>query len=433
MHENVGHLGIFVGGEIARKEHDQLVTSLDVIESLPPGLYEMKLEAKAGLEAQRWGELEPGDYSVHYEYRTMEDIRALNPEGRDEEALFSTIAKVSEFNSAIYKTWMRPWVRMLATRPVADTLGKLHPLRMQRECLSDSNPIAPLIRAQAKQARAFRSTISDDHPLRKIERSVAARLSDSLNEFRDRRDKRSVAWTRQLYGPLGLGAFFKPDESDADIAHARAQRELAEIRESVLATIEDGAFAEAVCRIVLAGMASVGSFERRSLRLARLLAHLPDQLSAHSPTSSPSQPTGATARVNWVHLLRGQARIAAVAPVEALNALEHMLPDSGSRERALAVSAAVMMIEPTLANPRSEIVEFLIATLNVDAERVIALAKKLTAALDTPTTENAVGKSPAIKRGVRSRGKPAARGSVAGAVSSRRNSSTGAVFQAFSP
>ena len=44
-----------------------------------------------------------------------------------------------------------------------------------------------------------------------------------------------------------------------------------------------------------------------------------------------------------------------------------------------------MMIEPTLANPRSEIIEFLIDTLGVDPQRVIGLARKLTESLEAPT------------------------------------------------
>ena len=42
------------------------------------------------------------------------------------------------------------------------------------------------------------------------------------------------------------------------------------------------------------------------------------------------------------------------------------------------------MIEPTLANPRSEIIEFLIGTLGVDPERVIALAKTITDTVGSP-------------------------------------------------
>ena len=374
LHESVGHLGIFVGGDIARKEHDQLVTSLDVIESLPPGLYEMKLVAKAGLEEQRWDQLEPGDYTVTYEYRTMEDIRALNPEGREEEAMFSTIDKISEFNANLYKTWMRPWVKMVSTRKVSDAMGKLNPMRMQRQMFSDASPLAPFIRKQAAEARANRAPIADDHPLRLLEKKMAAQITDSLNKFRDQRDARTVKQTREMFGPKGLGAWIKPDTPDADIAHARALQDLESFRASSLAHISEGGFPEAVCRIVLSGMVSIGSFERRSLRLARLLAQLP----ADSRTGAVPTP------INWVQLLKEQARITAVAPVEALNALGELLPDTDSRERALAVSAAVMMIEPTLANPRSEIIEFLIDTLGVDPQRVIGLARKLTESLETP-------------------------------------------------
>jgi pimeloyl-ACP methyl ester carboxylesterase len=380
LHESVGHLGIFVGGEIARKEHDQLVTSLDVIESLPPGLYEMKLQAKAGLETQRWDQLEPGDYTVHYEHRTMQDILALNPEGREEEQLFSTIAQVSEQNANFYKTWVRPWVKMLATREVGDAIGKQHALRVQRELISDALPVAPLIREMAKQVRAQRTHASPDSDLSQMEKKLDAQITDSLNEFRDKRDAQSVELARTLYGPQGLGFWFKPDTPDAEVAHARAQVDIEKARQTVLKTITQGGLPEAVCRIVVAGMISVGSFERRSLRLARLLTLLPQAERSAIP-----------ANVNWVQLMKEQARIAAVAPVEALNALEQMLPDAPRRELALAIAAAVMMIEPTLSNPRSEIIEFLIGTLGVDPERVIGLAKVLTDSVG----KTAVSKVPA--------------------------------------
>jgi pimeloyl-ACP methyl ester carboxylesterase len=372
LHETVGHLGIFVGGSIALKEHDQLVTSLDVIESLPPGLYEMKLDAKTDAEEQRWDQLEPGGYSVHYEFRTMDDLRALNPEGREEEAMFSTISKISEFNANAYKTWVRPWVKLMSTRQTADAMGKLNSMRMQRKLFSDAFPFAPYIRQQAAQARANRAPIADDHPLRQLEKKMAARITEGLNKYRDKRDAKTVADTRKMFGPEGLGAWIKPDTPDADVARARALQELDSFRESALQHIGEGGFAEAVCRIILAGMVSIGAFERRSLRLARLLAQLP------------AVNKGAMANTNWVQLLKEQARITAVAPVEALNALGELLPDTDSRERALALSAAVMMIEPTLANPRSEIIEFLIDTLGVDPQRVIGLARKLTESLEAP-------------------------------------------------
>jgi len=373
LHESVGHLGIFVGGDIARKEHDQLVSSLDVIESLPPGLYEMKLKAKAGLETQRWDQLEPGDYTVNYEHRTMQDILALNPEGREEESLFSTIAKVSERNASLYKTWVRPWVQLFANRAIGDAVGKLHKLRMQRELISDALPMAALIRDMARQAREHRVHAAPDGPLQRLEQQWDQGMTEALNQYRDRRDAQAVELARSLYGPQGLGFWFKPDVPDSELAHARALEDMEAARLAVLKDIGRGGVAEAVCRIILAGMVSIGAFERRSLRLARLLALLPQAERSTIP-----------ANVNWIQLLKEQARITAVAPVEALNALEQMLPDTTRRELALALSAAVMMIEPTLANPRSEIIEFLIGTLDVDPQRVIGLAKTITDAVHTP-------------------------------------------------
>jgi hypothetical protein len=92
--------------------------------------------------------------------------------------------------------------------------------------------------------------------------------------------------------------------------------------------------------------------------------------------------------------------------VEALNALEQMLPDTVSRENALAVSAAVMMIEPTLANPRSEIIEFLINTLDVDPQRVIVLARKLTEALEMSPSVLKKPKTTSAKGAARTRPAP---------------------------
>jgi hypothetical protein len=232
--------------------------------------------------------------------------------------------------------------------------------------------------------RAQRTHATLDSGLGQLEKQLDAYITKSLNDYRDQRDAQSVEQARSVYGPHGLGFWFKPDAPDAVVAHARAQADIAKARQTVLKTITKGGVPEAVCRIVVAGMVSIGSFERRSLRLARLLSLLPANERSHIP-----------ANVNWVQLLKEQARIAAVAPVEALNALEQMLPDAARRELALAIAAAVMMIEPTLSNPRSEIIEFLIGTLGVDPERVISLAKVLTDSVGPGEVSKASAKSAA--------------------------------------
>jgi hypothetical protein len=89
-----------------------------------------------------------------------------------------------------------------------------------------------------------------------------------------------------------------------------------------------------------------------------------------------------------------------------------MLPDAARRELALAIAAAVMMIEPTLSNPRSEIIEFLIGTLGVDPERVISLAKLLTDSVGEPAASKVRSRVPAkaaAKSATKSAAKPQAK------------------------
>ena len=46
VHESIGHLGIFVSGSVAKKEHDEFASNIDLIDVLPPGLYEAVMMPK---------------------------------------------------------------------------------------------------------------------------------------------------------------------------------------------------------------------------------------------------------------------------------------------------------------------------------------------------------------------------------------------------
>src|SRR4029077_5917977 len=45
VHESVGHLGIFVSSSVARKEYGEFSSNIDLIDLLPPGLYEAVFHA----------------------------------------------------------------------------------------------------------------------------------------------------------------------------------------------------------------------------------------------------------------------------------------------------------------------------------------------------------------------------------------------------
>ena len=53
VHDTVGHLGIFVSGGIAKKEHSEFASNIDLIDVLPPGLYEAVMTPKTTDAASR--------------------------------------------------------------------------------------------------------------------------------------------------------------------------------------------------------------------------------------------------------------------------------------------------------------------------------------------------------------------------------------------
>ena len=65
VHETIGHLGIFVSGSVAKKEHDEFASNIDLIDALPPGLYEAVIVPRN--ENERGAQLIAGDYLVRFE------------------------------------------------------------------------------------------------------------------------------------------------------------------------------------------------------------------------------------------------------------------------------------------------------------------------------------------------------------------------------
>src|SRR5262245_49500467 len=134
MHQNVGHLGIFVSGKVAKKEHAQIVSVLESIEALPPGLYGMHIDEAKDPEGKPV-------YSVDLIERRREDVVArLNRLQRADQQPFEAVNAVSEFNQRAYELFARPLVQSLSTDYSAKLSREFHPLRFQRWAVSDLNP-----------------------------------------------------------------------------------------------------------------------------------------------------------------------------------------------------------------------------------------------------------------------------------------------------
>jgi pimeloyl-ACP methyl ester carboxylesterase len=109
IHESAGHLGIFVSAGVARKEYGEFSSNIDLIDALPPGLYEAVFEEKS--EKTTNPDLAIGNWVMRCEMRTLDDIRALGGNDPADERRFATAARVSETNLALYRTFAQPIVR----------------------------------------------------------------------------------------------------------------------------------------------------------------------------------------------------------------------------------------------------------------------------------------------------------------------------------
>jgi hypothetical protein len=108
LYQSIGYLGIFVSGKVATKEHEEFANAMDMIDLMPPGLYEAVI---TGIdETVENPELVHGDYLFGLEARTLDDIRKVGGNSPEDELAFATAARVSEITQGVYSTLMRPAV-----------------------------------------------------------------------------------------------------------------------------------------------------------------------------------------------------------------------------------------------------------------------------------------------------------------------------------
>jgi pimeloyl-ACP methyl ester carboxylesterase len=205
VHESAGHLGIFVSGSVAKKEHDEFASNIDLIEVLPPGLYEAVMTPKQA--GERAADLIGGDYLVRFEARTFDDIRAFGTNSEEDERRFATMARISEINLGLYRSFAQPWVKLLANEGAATWMRKLHPLRLQYELFSSANPFMSYVASMADVVRQNRTPAAKDNVFLQAEGSVSKWIEASLDAYRDIRDKLTEATFLNVYGSPVLQGF----------------------------------------------------------------------------------------------------------------------------------------------------------------------------------------------------------------------------------
>jgi pimeloyl-ACP methyl ester carboxylesterase len=272
VHESAGHLGIFVSGSVAKKEHDQFASNIDMIDALPPGLYEAVMTPKNPNDPTV--DLIGGDYLVRFEARSLDDIRALGGNNEEVDREFAAVARVSEINLGLYRTFVQPWIRMWANEGVAEWMRRFHPLRLQYEMFSDANPFMRPFLSNLDWARENRKPISKDNSFWQAQERLGHLIETSLDAYRDVRDNTSEALFHAIYGSPLLQALVGLKASDEyprrrpgqDAAHQElvAQR-IRELKDR----IPEGGPREAAIRALLYIRMPDGVVDERGFNLLR--------------------------------------------------------------------------------------------------------------------------------------------------------------------
>ncbi|PXX97474.1 DUF3141 domain-containing protein [Halomonas sp. LBP4] len=271
VHDTTGHLGIFVSGSVSRKEHAEFTANMDYIDVLPPGLYETTISSAA---ERSDAELIERDYLLEFTPRTIEELDQEVQHRPEDDTRFATVARISEINLGLYRQFLQPWVRALATPESAKWLRRMHPNRLGYRLLSDRNPLMVPVPVLAERVRADRHPLGEDNLFRVIESIVSDQFTRGLNAWRDLRDSSIERLFLDFYGqPLlqalvGLGgdAHVHRRRPGAEPEHRRfVERRQAELR----AHIAEGGSHEAVMRAVIYVLGGAPATDERNFNRLR--------------------------------------------------------------------------------------------------------------------------------------------------------------------
>jgi pimeloyl-ACP methyl ester carboxylesterase len=322
IHESIGHLGIFVSGGVAKKEHEEFSSNIDLIDTLPPGLYEAVFEAKSADTAD--ADLAAGNWVMRCEMRTLEDIRALGGNDAEDERRFATAARVSEINLALYRAFVQPAIRATTSAPVADWLAQMHPLRLQYEIFSNANPLMAAVETMAEHVRNDRKPVGATNPFIAMQENASRNIVAALDGWREFSETLAERTFLAVYGSPALQAAAGIDQAGTrplrKASRSPMHQDVLQARIVELKSrIATGGLPEAMIRAMLYAGTARASVDERGFEAVRRIRQ-----------SHGDQPLSA-----FKAMVREQFNILLIDTDAALKAIPAMLPpDAESRLKA---------------------------------------------------------------------------------------------------
>ena len=363
IHESIGHLGIFVSGSVARKQHGEFSSNIDFIDTLPPGLYEAVFEART---ADSIGaDLISGDWVMRCERRTLGDIRALGGNDSADESRFATAARVSEINLALYRTFAAPLVRAMMSAPVAEWMRHIHPLRLQYEIFSDANPFMAIVKNVAGHVQKARKPVANDNPYLALQGILSEQIVAGLNIWRDMTETLAERTFLTLYGSPLLQAAVGIDPAD-DRPHRKAgkpplHRELLHNRIAELKNgIATGGLRECLVRGMIYIAAARGGVDERTFAAIRRLRAAQDE-------------TSRLTLAEFKTLVREQYFMLLIDEDATLAAIPDLLPsDSTVRRRAFATLRQILSASGAITGDAAERLRRIAQLFGMEVGSVVA-------------------------------------------------------------
>jgi Protein of unknown function (DUF3141) len=333
LHQSIGHLGIFVSGKVATKEHEEFANAMDMIDLMPPGLYEAVITGVD--ETVENPDLVRGNYLFSLETRKLDDIRKIGGNSPEDDLAFATAARISEITQGSYSILMRPAVRAMATERSAELMRRTHPNRVRFEMFADENPLMRPVADWAEAVRGNRRPVNPDNPFLAFERMMSDMITSGLEMWGKARDAATEAFFFNTYGSPIVQAMvgMRAEETSVsrrigrDVTREAAAKQAAVHLEQ---HIDQGGLIEAAVRALIYVRLPEGKADERGFAALK-------QISAELPAAK------RIGLARFKEIVKEQYLILLLDPERAIATLPKLLPGNRRQcEEALALVRRVL-------------------------------------------------------------------------------------------
>lgn len=379
MNQKVGHLAIFVSAKVGAKEDEEMVRLMNFIDCLPPGLFELVItpaseeDIKAGKPA----------WHSRFEMRTFDDLRAYGRNTPEDDRAFAAVKRLSEINHSLYRTFLRPAVKAFATPQLAQFLIDANPLRLSYTLFADSNPFMKPVAQLAEKVREQRVTTKQDNPLLAFQQQISDQINNSLDLFRDARDRAmeqtffGIFGSPQVQGLLGLNDGEKVRELPAVSPQALEERR--QKAERIASLVHAGGFNEALIRSVLYVLSAERVLDERAAEALNIARKNLMDLSVEDFKSM--------VREQFFMILLDEHQD------KAIDALSDLVTDKDQRQKLLNEVVSIASAQGALSPAAAQRTQKIAQVLDVNAPKGASLT--LAANNSVPTNESTHQLAPA--------------------------------------